>query len=391
MARQSKYSPEFKERSVRVARESERSIPEIARDLGISYETLRIWVRQAEADDGTRGASQGEPRPAKIKRNPKSGECFFRPRTRPAPSKVSAFIDGCRDRFGVEPICREIEASASAYRARRIRPPSARAVRDEYLLKEIKRVHAASGDVYGQLKVWDELRDEDIAVARCTVERLMRNAGLEGCRNGKVMITTRPGLNPVPAADLVRRDFTADRPDAVWLSDFTYIRTWEGWSYLAIVLDVYTRRIVGWQLTSHMRQSLVTDALEMALVSRQEHNGGLIVHSDNGSQYTSYEYTARLTRAGIAPSRGRTGTALDNAMAESIMSTLKRELTKRYTWRTRLDLELALVTYIGWYNARRKHRSLTVVNEGRVRRQTPLEALNCYTREIENKTLVPIN
>lgn len=304
---------------------------------------------------------------------------------------MSAFIDRHRDRLGVEPICREIEVSASAYWDRRTRPLSTRAVRDEYLLKEIKRVHAASGDVYGQLKTWDELRDEGIAVALCTVERLMRTAGLEGCRNGKVKVTTRPSRNPVPAFDLVRRDFTANRPDAVWLSDFTYIRTWEGWSYLAVVLDIHTRRIVGWQLASHMRQSLVTDALDMALASRQVHEEGLIAHSDNGSQYTSYEYTARLTRAGIAPSRGATGTALDNAMAESIMSTLKRELTKRYTWKTRLDLELALVSYIGWYNARRKHRSLTVVEEGRVRRMVPLEALDGYNKKVARNNLVPIN
>jgi putative transposase len=291
---------------------------------------------------------------------------------------VSAFIDAHRDRFGVEPVCREIEVSASAYRARRTRPPSARTRRDAVLLTEIRRVHAGSGGIYGQLKVWDELRDQGIVVARCTVERLMRAAGIQGIPNGMVTRTTLPGLSPVAAEDLVRRDFTALRPDAVWLSDFTYIRTWEGWSYLALVLDVYTRRIVGWQVAPHMRQSLVTDALEMALANRHEHEDGLVAHSDNGSQYTSYEYTERLQRAGIAPSRGRTGTALDNAMAESVMSTLKRELTKRSIWRTRLDLELALVSYIGWYNARRKHRSLTVVVDGRIRRQTPLEALARY-------------
>lgn len=300
---------------------------------------------------------------------------------------MSAFIDRHRDRLGVEPMCREIEASASAYRARRARPPSVRAVRDEYLLTEIRRVHAGSNGVYGQLKIWDELNDEGVAVARCTVERLMRKHGIEGVHNGKVQRTTLPGLSPVAADDLVCRDFTADRPDAVWLSDFTYIRTWEGWSYLAVVLDIHTRRIVGWQLASHMRQSLATDALDMALSARQEHEDGLISHSDNGSQYTSYEYTERLTRAGIAPSRGRTGTALDNAMAESIMSTLKRELTKRYTWRTRLDLELALVTYIGWYNARRKHRSLKIVRDGRVRRRTPLQALDRYNREVARETV----
>ena len=302
---------------------------------------------------------------------------------------MSAFVDKHRARFGVEPICREIEASASAYRARRTRPPSRRAVRDAWLLSQIRRVHAACDGIYGQLKVWDELNDEGIRVARCTVERLMRGAGIEGVRNGKVQRTTYPGLSPVAAPDLVHRDFSADRPDAVWLSDFTYIRTWEGWSYLAVVLDIHTRRIVGWQLASHMRQSLVTDAFDMALASRQEHEDGLVAHSDNGSQYTSYEYTERLTRAGIAPSRGRTGTALDNAMAESIMSTLKRELIKRYTWRTRLDLELALVTYIGWYNARRRHRKLKTLKNGITRRQAPLQVLEQYNQQAALTTVAP--
>jgi transposase InsO family protein len=229
-------------------------------------------------------------------------------------------------------------------------------------------VHEASSGVYGQLKVWDELNDEGTSVARCTVERLMRAYGIVGVGPVKAKKTTLPGFAPVAAPDLVRRDFSATRPDALWLADFTYIRTWEGWAYLSVVLDVYTRRIVGWQLASHMRQSLVTDAFEMALSSRQEHEDGLIAHSDNGSQYTSYEYTERLVRASIAPSRGRTGTALDNAMAESVISTLKRELVSRYRWPTRLDLELALVTYIGWYNARRRHRSLKRKSNGQTRR-----------------------
>lgn len=295
---------------------------------------------------------------------------------------MSAFIDENRDHFGVEPICREIEVSASAYRARRTAPPSARAVRDEYLLPEIRRVHAESGGVYGQLKIWDELNNEEgIPVARCTVERLMRGAGIEGCHNAKTQRTTLKGPDPVAADDLVRRDFSATRPDEIWLMDFTYIRTSQGWSYVAIVLDVYTRRIVGWQMASHMRQSLVSDALEMAIASKRD-EGLTIGHSDNGSQYTSYEYTERLIKAGIAPSRGRTGTALDNAMAETVMSTLKRELTKRYVWRTRLDLELALVTYIGWYNARRKHRSLKTVENGRIRRLSPQQVLDRYNQEV---------
>ena len=185
--------------------------------------------------------------------------------------------------------------------------------------------------------------------------------------------TTIPGPTPAPALDLVHRSFSADRPDKLWLADFTYIRTWAGWSYLAVVLDVHTRRIVGWQLASHMRQSLVTDAFEMALAGRQKHeDGGMIAHSDNGSQYTSYEYTKRLVEAGIASSRGRTGTALDNAMAESVISTIKTELIRRHIWRTRLQLELALVVYIGWYNTRRLHRAF----KGR----TPLEVLDEYNQ-----------
>jgi putative transposase len=197
---------------------------------------------------------------------------------------MSRFIDANRERFGVEPICRELEVSASAYRARRSRPPSARSLRDLWLAAQIRRVHAEANRIYGQFKVWDELNEEGIRVARCTVERLMRREGIYGLCNGKVCRTTLPGPNPIAAPDLLRRDFRAARPDAVWLSDFTYIRTWEGWSYLAVVLDVHTRRIVGWQLAPHMRQSLVSDALEMALSARREHEGGLIAHSDNGSQ-----------------------------------------------------------------------------------------------------------
>ena len=194
---------------------------------------------------------------------------------------MSAFIDENRERLGVEPVCRELEVSASAYRARRVRPPLSRALRDIWLLAQIRRVHEGSNGVYGQLKVWDELNDEGVRVARCTVERLMRTHGICGVGPMKTKKTTLPGLAPVAAPDLVRRDFTATRPDALWLADFTYIRTWEGWAYLAVVLDVFTRRIVGWQLAPHMRQSLVSDAFEMALAARTEHEDGLCRRSTN--------------------------------------------------------------------------------------------------------------
>ena len=294
---------------------------------------------------------------------------------------MSAFVDAHRDRFGVEPICREIEVSASAYRARKTRGASRRALGDAWLVAQIRRLHLASNGVYGQLKIWDDLREEGVSVARCTVERLMRTHAITGIAPGKSTKTTFPGAKPVATPDLVRRDFRAARPDELWVADFTYIRTWEGWSYLSVVLDVHTRRIVGGQLASHMRQSLVSDAFEMALAARLEHDDGLVTHSDNGSQYTSYEYTERLRGAGIAPSRGRTGTALDNAMAESVISTIKRELVSRYTWKTRLDLELTLVTYTGWYNARRRHRSLTRTRDGQTRRLAPQQVLEQYNQE----------
>ena len=303
-----------------------------------------------------------------------------------------AFIDDHRDAYGVEPICRVLPIAPSTYYehvAQRQDPSrlSARAREDLILKPEIARVFAESFAVYGVRKVWRQMMREGFVIARCTVERLMRTHGIEGCHNAKTQRTTTPGRDPVAADDLVRRDFSATRPDEIWLMDFTYIRTWEGWSYVAVVLDVFTRRIVGWQMASHMRQSLVSDALEMAIASRGKDAGLTIGHSDNGSQYTSYEYTERLIRAGIAPSRGRTGTALDNAMAESIMSTLKRELTKRYTWRTRLDLELALVTYIGWYNAQRRHRSLKHTADGRTRREAPHQVLQRYTEQTARETV----
>jgi transposase InsO family protein len=271
---------------------------------------------------------------------------------------VSAFIDKERGRFGVEPICRELELSSRAYRERRRGRLSRRAVRDRMLAEEIRRVHAESRQTYGAWRSWKQLNQDGIRVARCTVERLMREDGLIGIVRGKTKRTTVPGCDPVPAADLVKRRFTASRPDELWVCDFTYVRTWEGWAYLAVVLDVYSRRIVGWQLAPHMRESLVDDALQMAIANRTKTNGPLVAHTDNGSQYTAWGYSQRLRDAGIAASRGRTGTALDNAMAESVIATIKSELTGRQPWRTRLDLELALLTYIGWYNQRRLHRSL---------------------------------
>lgn len=297
---------------------------------------------------------------------------------------MSAFINEYRERFGVEPICRELEVSSRAYRQRQQGPVSARAQRDRVLLAEIRRVHEETDGTYGAWRCWRQLNRDGTAVARCTVERLMRQAGLTGVVRGRTVRTTVPGAKPVPAPDLVQRKFSATRPDELWVCDFTYVRTWEGWAYLALVLDVYSRRIVGWQLAPHMRESLVDDALQMAIAARRDKRR-LVAHSDNGAQYTAWGYSQRLRDAGILPSRGRTGTALDNAMAESAIATIKTELISRRSWRTRLDLELALLTYIGWYNQRRLHRALG----GRTPDETaadwqPAEPLN--EEEITTKT-----
>lgn len=291
---------------------------------------------------------------------------------------MSAFIEQERGRFGVEPICRELEVSARAYRERRRGRLSRRGQRDLVVVGEIRRVHEESDASYGSWRCWKQLNRDGVRVARCTVERLMRTDGLIGVVRGKTQRTTLPGSSPVPAADLVKRRFTASRPDELWVCDFTYVRTWEGWAYLAIVLDVYSRRIVGWQLAPHMRESLVDDALQMAIAGRANPAQPLVAHTDHGSQYTAWGYTQRLCDAGIVPSRGRTGTALDNAMAESVIATIKTELTKKRVWRTRLDLELALLTYIGWYNQQRLHRSLGG--------NTPNETAAAYRPDTAEKT-----
>jgi putative transposase len=221
----------------------------------------------------------------------------------------------------------------------------------------IRRIHQETDESYGAWRCWRQLRKEGVGVARCTVGRLMRGAGLVGVRGGLTCRATIPPRQPVAGTDLVARRFRASRPDELWVCDFTYIRTWQGWAYLAVVLDVYSRRIVGWQLAPHMRDRLVDDALAMAIASRKRPGEPLVAHIDNGSQYTSWEYTQRLRDAGIAPSRGRTGTALDSD--GRTRDRHDHDRTHQATpWPTRLDLGLALLTWIGFYNERRIHRSL---------------------------------
>jgi putative transposase len=271
---------------------------------------------------------------------------------------MTAFIDEHRGRFGVEPICTVLEASPSSYYARKTRPRSRRACEDERLLARILQLYTLNYSVYGPRRVWKQLRREGIEVGRDRVARLMKGAGLVGIQRGKRLRTTIPDLETKRPSDLVERCFVATRPNQLWVADLTYVRSLEVYSYLAFVLDVYSRLIVGWQLAKHLRTELVLDALEMAVWRRELKEGGLIHHSDRGSQYTSYRFTSRLAELGISPSVGSVADAYDNAMAESFVSSFKGELVERSRFRSRDEAELAAVEWIGWYNHRRLHSSL---------------------------------
>ncbi len=265
-----------------------------------------------------------------------------------------AYIDEHRDRYGVEPICTQLPIAPSTYRDAKARRPSARALRDAELKPEIARVHEANFGVYGARKVWRQLKREGIEVARCTVQRLMREMSLQGVRRGKVRRTTTPdGASPRPA-DLVERDFSASRPNQLWVADLTYVRSWSGFVYTAFVFDAYSRFIVGWQTSTSLRSDLAIDALEMAIWQRQGDLHGLVHHSDRGSQYLSIRYTERLEEAGAITSVGSKGDSYDNAMAETLIGLYKTELIRRRgPWKGIDDVELATLEWVDWFNHRR--------------------------------------
>jgi transposase InsO family protein len=223
---------------------------------------------------------------------------------------------------------------------------------DAVLRKEIRRVWQANMQVYGAQKVWRQLNREAIVVARCTVERLMRQQGLQGVRRGKHVRTTRPDPKATCPLDHVNRQFKADRPNQLWVSDFTYVSTWQGWLYVAFVIDVYARRIVGWRVSTSMTTDFVLDALEQALYARRPiADGTLVHHSDRGAQYVNIRYSERLTEAGIEPSVGSRGDSYDNALAETINGLYKAELIhRRAPWKTRESVELATLEWVTWFN-----------------------------------------
>jgi putative transposase len=273
---------------------------------------------------------------------------------------VSRLIDEQRGRFGVEPICRTLGVSASAYYQRASGARSARVVGDERLLERIERVHAANYCCYGYRRTWLALRREGVDAGRDRVKRLMRANGIQGAkRRGKPWRTTIPDATAARRPDLVAREFSASAPDRLWVADFTYLRCWEGLVFFAFVIDVYSRRIVGWQLAGHMRTDLVLDALRMALARRRAGaDVQLVFHSDAGSQYTSYAFGQLLDDHGVLASIGSVGDAFDNALAESFADSFKTELIADRVWRTRTQLELAVVEYVGWFNHSRLHEAL---------------------------------
>ncbi|WP_422015542.1 IS3 family transposase [Roseateles sp.] len=380
MSKSNKFSPEVRERAVRMVQEHRGGYPSlwaaiesIAPKIGCVPQTLNEWVKRSEVDAGVReGVTTSEAQRVKeleraVRELRKANEilklasAFFGPGgARPPHQVLKAFVDQHRQEFGVESICSVLQIAPSAYwrhAARRRNPVlcSRRAQRDASLAPQVRRVWQANMQVYGADKVWRQLNREGVVVARCTVERLMRQQGLQGVRRGKAVRTTVPDPKAPCPLDRVNRQFRAERPNQLWVSDFTYVSTWQGWVYVAFVVDVFSRRIVGWRQSSSMHTEFVLDALEQALYDRKPGQAqGLVHHSDRGSQYLSIRYSERLAEAGIESSVGSKGDSYDNALAETINGLYKAEVIhRRGPWKTKQAVELATLEWVAWFNHHR--------------------------------------
>jgi len=296
-----------------------------------------------------------------------------------------SFIDTFRQGHGVEPICALLPIAPSTYYEHKCReadperlPP--RLKRDVLLRVEIRRVWDENFQVYGVRKVWRQLNREEIFVARCTVERLMRDMGLTGAVRGRKFKTTTPGDEASRPTDLVKRNFKASRPNQLWIADLSYVSTWRGFAYVAFVIDVFARYIVGWCVSDSLKTDMPLTALEQAIFSRQD-TGHLVHHSDHGSQYLSIRYTERLADAGIQPSVGSVGDAYDNAMAESVIGLYKTEvIKKRGPWKHRQTVEFATLAWVDWFNNRRLLEPIGNI--------PPTEMEQMYYLNQESKTMV---
>jgi transposase InsO family protein len=297
-----------------------------------------------------------------------------------------AFIDDHRDAYGVEPICRVLPIAPSTYHAhdaRRVDPSRApaRAQRDAVLCAQVRRVWEENFQVYGVRKVWRQLKREGVEVARCTVARLMRQMGLKGVVRGKPVKTTiSDRATPCPA-ERVNRQFQAPHPNALWVADFTYVSTWQGFVYVAFIIDAFARRIVGWRVSRTANAGFVLDALEQALHDRRPvRGGGLVHHSDRGVQYVSIKYTGRLAEAGVEPSVGSVGDSFDNALAETINGLYKTEVIRRRgPWRNLEAVEFATLEWVDWFNNRRLLESIGGI--------PPAEAEARYYAQIEHAAM----
>ncbi|HDD8870627.1 TPA: IS3 family transposase, partial [Escherichia coli] len=376
MTKNTRFSPEVRQRAIRMVLESQgeydsqwAAICSIAPKIGCTPETLRVWVRQHERDTGggDGGLTSAERQRLKelerenreLRRSNdilrQASAYFGEGGVRPPLEKVMPLLDKLRKLYGVGPVCSELHIAPSTYyhcQQQRHHPykRSARAQRDDWLKKEILRVYDGNHQVYGVRKVWRQLLREGIRVARCTVARLMAVMGLAGVLRGKKVRTT-VSRKAVAAGDRVNRQFVAERPDQLWVADFTYVSTWQGVVYVAFIIDVFAGYIVGWRVSSSMETTFVLDALEQALWARRP--SGTVHHSDKGSQYVSLAYTQRLKEAGLLASTGSTGDSYDNAMAESINGLYKAEVIHRKSWKNRTEVELATLTWVDWYNNRR--------------------------------------
>nr|WP_187440349.1 IS3 family transposase [Escherichia coli] len=402
MTKNTRFSPEVRQRAVRMVLESQgeydsqwATICSIAPKIGCTPETLRVWVRQHERDTGggDGGLTTAERQRLKelerenreLRRSNdilrQASAYFGEGGVRPPLEKMMPLLDKLREQYGVGPLCSELHIAPSTYyhcQQQRHHPDkrSARAQRDDWLKKEIQRVYDENHKVYGVRKVWRQLLREGIRVARCTVARLMAVMGLAGVLRGKKVRTTI-SRKAVAAGDRVNRQFVAERPDQLWVADFTYVSTWQGFVYVAFIIDVFAGYIVGWRVSSSMETTFVLDALEQALWARRP--SGTIHHSDKGSQYVSLAYTERLKEAGLLASTGSTGDSYDNAMAESINGLYKAEVIHRKSWKNRAEVELATLTWVDWYNNRRLL--------GRLGHTPPAEAEKAYYASIGNDDL----
>ncbi|WP_434218429.1 IS3 family transposase [Escherichia coli] len=402
MTKNTRFSPEVRQRAVRMVLESQSeydsqwaTICSIAPKIGCTPETLRVWVRQHERDTGggDGGLTTAERQRLKelerenreLRRSNdilrQASAYFCEGGVRPPLEKMMPLLDKLREQYGVGPLCSELHIAPSTYyhcQQQRHHPDkrSARAQRDDWLKKEIQRVYDENHKVYGVRKVWRQLLREGIRVARCTVARLMAVMGLAGVLRGKKVRTTI-SRKAVAAGDRVNRQFVAERPDQLWVADFTYVSTWRGFVYVAFIIDVFAGYIVGWRVSSSMETTFVLDALEQALWARRP--SGTVHHSDKGSQYVSLAYTQRLKEAGLLASAGSTGDSYDNAMAESINGLYKAEVIHRKSWKNRAEVELATLTWVDWYNNRRLLE--------RLGHTPPAEAEKAYYASIGNDDL----